>query len=189
MSSFRHGEIYHFDEGVIPQDHAPAHRNDEFPDGYSSAGCSPAVPASASPSGAHLAPNAFSVTMLFQRTVRSVLTFCLTPGDKPRYHLEGHLRNRIRTTPIPPRGSGYELLLVDHARRPCTRIEVRRTTEKQGSAGSGRGRRIGARLIPIVEYYHSGLSDDLNEEWAVLDTFDMYSPRHDHPQSMGSVRR
>ena len=53
MSFLRHQEIYHFDEGAIPQDHALAHhRNDEFPAGYSSAGCSPAVPASASPAGA-----------------------------------------------------------------------------------------------------------------------------------------
>jgi hypothetical protein len=41
-------------EGAIPADHAPAHRNDESPAGYSSAGCSPAVPASASPAGAIL---------------------------------------------------------------------------------------------------------------------------------------
>src|ERR1039457_4603782 len=60
MSFLRHGEIYHFDdgassEGVIPADHALAHhRNDEFPAGYSSAGCSPAAPASASPAGASL---------------------------------------------------------------------------------------------------------------------------------------
>ncbi|MGA3326815.1 MAG: integrase core domain-containing protein, partial [Terriglobia bacterium] len=30
MSFLRHGEIYHFDEGVFPADHALAHRNDEF---------------------------------------------------------------------------------------------------------------------------------------------------------------
>ena len=52
-------EIHHFDEGrsgqgAVPADHALAHRNDEFPAGYSSAGCSPAVPASASPAGGSL---------------------------------------------------------------------------------------------------------------------------------------
>ena len=52
MSFFRHGEIYPCGEGAIPPDHALAHRNDEFPAGYSSAGCSPAEPASASPAGA-----------------------------------------------------------------------------------------------------------------------------------------
>jgi len=60
MSFFRHGEIYHFDEGAIPQDHALAHRNDEFPAGYSLAGCAPAEPAAASPAGAHLANKGLS---------------------------------------------------------------------------------------------------------------------------------
>jgi len=47
--------------------------------------------------------------------------------------------------------------------------------------------RFGARLVPIVEYSHLGLSPELNVQWAVLDTFDMYSPTHDHPQSLASV--
>jgi hypothetical protein len=84
MSFLRHGEIYHFDEGAIPADHALAHRNDEFPAGYSLAGCTPAEPASASPAGAHLARKGFRGTMQFQRTVRSALTVCLTPGDNPK---------------------------------------------------------------------------------------------------------
>lgn len=49
--------------------------------------------------------------------------------------------------------------------------------------------RFGARLLPIVEYDHLGLSSALNREWAILDTFDMYSPAHDHPQSVNTVRR
>ena len=48
---------------------------------------------------------------------------------------------------------------------------------------------IGARLLPIVEYSHLGLSPDLNREWAILDTFDMYSPAHDHPQSGSTIRQ
>jgi 2-polyprenyl-3-methyl-5-hydroxy-6-metoxy-1,4-benzoquinol methylase/uncharacterized protein YbaR (Trm112 family) len=51
------------------------------------------------------------------------------------------------------------------------------------------GGRLGARLVPIVEYSHLGLRADLNVQWAILDTFDMYSPAHDHPQSLESVRR
>jgi len=47
--------------------------------------------------------------------------------------------------------------------------------------------RAGARLIPIVEFSHLGLSKELNEQWSILDTFDMYSPVHDHPQSKASV--
>lgn len=48
--------------------------------------------------------------------------------------------------------------------------------------------RAGARLVPIVEYSHLGLSPELNRQWAILDTFDMYSPAHDHPQSLADVR-
>ncbi len=83
MSFLRHGEIYHFDEGAIPADHALAHRNDEFPAGYSLAGCTPAEPASASPAGAHFASKRLRSTIQFQRTANSVLTVCLTPGDNP----------------------------------------------------------------------------------------------------------
>ena len=43
MSFLRQGEIYPFDEGAIPEDHALPHRTDEFPAGYSLAGCTPAV--------------------------------------------------------------------------------------------------------------------------------------------------
>src|SRR5712692_11196230 len=49
MSFLRHQEIYPSDGGLSLASQAPAHRLDEFPAGYSSAGCSPAVPASASP--------------------------------------------------------------------------------------------------------------------------------------------
>ena len=87
MSFSRHEEIYHFDEGAILADHALAHRNDEFPAGYSLAGCTPAEPASASPAHAHLARKGFWSTMQFKRTVRSALTVCLTPGDKPSPYL------------------------------------------------------------------------------------------------------
>lgn len=49
--------------------------------------------------------------------------------------------------------------------------------------------RLGARLVPIVEYSHLGLPPVLNRQWAILDTFDMYSPAHDHPQSLKTVTR
>lgn len=49
--------------------------------------------------------------------------------------------------------------------------------------------RAGARLVPIAEYSHLGLTPELNREWAILDTFDMYSPAHDHPQSIAAVQR
>lgn len=49
--------------------------------------------------------------------------------------------------------------------------------------------RTGARLVPIVEYSHLGLSPELNRQWAILDTFDMYSPAHDYPQSVADVKQ
>lgn len=49
--------------------------------------------------------------------------------------------------------------------------------------------RLGARLSPILEYSHLRLPPDLNRAWAILDTFDMYAPAHDHPQSLRMVTR
>lgn len=49
--------------------------------------------------------------------------------------------------------------------------------------------RAGARLVPIVEYSGLGLPPELNKEWAVLDTFDMYAPAYDYPQSIDTVKR
>jgi SAM-dependent methyltransferase len=49
--------------------------------------------------------------------------------------------------------------------------------------------RTGARLLPIVQYAHLGLPPPVNRDWAVLDTFDMYAPAHDHPQRLRTVRR
>src|ERR1019366_8990737 len=90
MSFLRHGEIYRTissASGSLPgrplQDRPRPHRRDEFPAGYSLAGCTPAEPAAASPADAHLARKGSWITMLFQRTVRSALTVCLTQGDNP----------------------------------------------------------------------------------------------------------
>ena len=91
MSFLRHGEIYHFDEGAIALDRALAHRNDEFPAGYSLAGCAPAEPASASPAEAHRAGRKTRSTIEKQRTAGSVLIACLTQGDNPRPSLEGRV--------------------------------------------------------------------------------------------------
>jgi len=51
------------------------------------------------------------------------------------------------------------------------------------------GGKYGARLSPIAEYSHLGLPAEVNREWAILDTFDMYAPAHDHPQSIGTLRK
>ena len=88
MSFFRHEEIYRpMDVGNVPgrpaHDRPRPHRYDEFPAGYSSAGCAPAEPASASPAEAHLAGFGPSSTIELQRTANRLLTPCLTQGDKP----------------------------------------------------------------------------------------------------------
>jgi len=51
------------------------------------------------------------------------------------------------------------------------------------------GRRLGARVLPIVEYSDMNLNKNINIEWAILDTFDMYSPEYDNPQSLLTVRK
>lgn len=49
--------------------------------------------------------------------------------------------------------------------------------------------RLGIRLLPIVHYPWLGLPTEVAKQWAILDTFDMYSPAHDHPQSIKTIRR
>jgi hypothetical protein len=50
---------------------------------YSSAGCSPASPASASPTGTQCALHSSCWSTDFHRTANCVLTVCLTPGGRP----------------------------------------------------------------------------------------------------------
>ena len=49
--------------------------------------------------------------------------------------------------------------------------------------------RYGARLVPVVEFSDLDLPDDLHRQWAILDTFDWYSPTYDFPQSKTTVER
>tara|TARA_B110000858_G_C17795385_1_gene472150 strand:+ start:1874 stop:2845 length:972 start_codon:yes stop_codon:yes gene_type:complete len=48
---------------------------------------------------------------------------------------------------------------------------------------------ISHRLSPIVEFSEYGISKKLNKEMAILDTFDMYSPEYDQPQTKSEVKR
>jgi SAM-dependent methyltransferase len=48
---------------------------------------------------------------------------------------------------------------------------------------------VGPRLLPILQYRHLGLPPELDREWAILDTFDMYSPAFDRPQTARAVRQ
>lgn len=53
----------------------------------------------------------------------------------------------------------------------------------------GVGRKL-RHVVPVVNYEGVlPLSDAQLKEWAVLDTFDMLSPTHDHPQSAEALQR
>ena len=53
--------------------------------------------------------------------------------------------------------------------------------------------RLGAatRFLPLVDQKSlpPGLSAEQRRQWSVLDTFDQYSPEHDHPHRIGAVAR
>src|ERR1700741_3593781 len=86
----RHKEIYRpmssygSRPGQLSLDRPGPHRYDEFPAGYSLAGCAPAEPASASPAQAHREGRRSGSTIEKQRMASSVLTACLTQGDNPK---------------------------------------------------------------------------------------------------------
>ena len=82
MSFLRHREIYPSDGSASPAADAPAHRLDEFPAGYSLAVCSPAWPASASPTGSEYAITLPCRSSSFDRTANSVLTVCVRRGGR-----------------------------------------------------------------------------------------------------------
>ena len=92
MSFFRQEEIYRpMDSKNVPgrpwHNRPRHHRYDEFPAGYSSAGCAPAEPASASPAEARLAGFGSGCTIKLQRTANCLLTPCLTQGDNLKYFI------------------------------------------------------------------------------------------------------
>src|SRR5450759_3854705 len=73
-------EIFPSDGGANLAANTPAHRLDEFPAGYSLAGCAPAEPTAASPADHHFAGSSFRRTMSFHRTASCGLTGCLSRG-------------------------------------------------------------------------------------------------------------
>ncbi len=57
------------------------------------------------------------------------------------------------------------------------------------AAVPGIGRRL-RYVVPVMSYYRVfPLSDTQHREWAILDTFDMFAPAHDHPQTAATVGR
>ena len=94
MSFLRHRKSIFRSSGRGPVgDRIHLHRLDEFPAGYSLAGCSPAEPASASPTGHQYALIRSCRSSSFQRTVNCALTVCVRPGGKRTMPLsrEAHL--------------------------------------------------------------------------------------------------
>lgn len=63
---------------------------------------------------------------------------------------------------------------------------VNRIARKCGLPG-----KVIMRLLPVASAYlqEVPLSDQEFREWVRLDTFDMYSPAHDHPQKFDTVKR
>ena len=51
------------------------------------------------------------------------------------------------------------------------------------------GGSLGNRILPIANYSHLGISYELNRQWSILDTFDMYSPAYDHPQNIHEIKK
>jgi len=93
----RHGEIYRpiIEPGQPRMDRPSLHRYDEFPAGYSLAGCAPAEPASASPAGSQVATDGMGKTIEKQQTVKK----CLNCLSQPRGQLQrraGLLHSRQR---------------------------------------------------------------------------------------------
>ena len=52
------------------------------------------------------------------------------------------------------------------------------------------GRNLAHRLVPVCQYKYSfPFNKQQNLEWALLDTFDMLSPEHDHPKSLEEINQ
>ena len=102
MSFLRHREIYPSDgdPGIVVD--VPSHRLDEFPVSYFSASCTPALLASASPTGSDYAVKLPCWSTVFQQPANSVLTCCLSPGGKRKRAPDTHsarYRDHLYGTP------------------------------------------------------------------------------------------
>src|ERR1700675_3474095 len=88
MSFLRQREIYQVEVGWRGRNRGPARalRLDESPVGYSLAGCSPAEPASASPTGGTLQQWRGAWQLAFRRYLFTTLSRGLTLGAHPNRH-------------------------------------------------------------------------------------------------------
>ena len=146
MSFFRHEEIYHFDqgqsrkhrggEGAILANHALAHRTDEFPAGYSSAGCSPAVPASASPAAAFIVGLIPYAKNLTANGILSLITLSQPWGSLHSRHFPIlAVRTHLRTYKSEQKPGGEWLSIIAVGGCGCEYHRRRRVREPQDLVG------------------------------------------------------
>src|SRR5436853_7437898 len=90
MSFLRHREIYQVETGGRGRNrgYACTSRLDESPVGYSLAGCSPAEPASASPTGGTLQQWRGALQLAIRCFLKTTLSRGLTLGAHPRRSLD-----------------------------------------------------------------------------------------------------
>src|SRR5437870_12936801 len=88
MSFLRHREIYQVETGGRGRNrgYARTSRLDESPVGYSLAGCSPAEPASASPTGGTLQQWCCALQLAIRCYLKTTLSRGLTLGAHPTYY-------------------------------------------------------------------------------------------------------
>src|SRR5438309_650246 len=103
MSFLRHREIYQVETGGRGRNrgYARTSRLDESPVGYSLAGCSPAEPASASPTGGTLQQWRGALQLAIRCYLKTTLTRGLTlgahPNENPLKRLKNSTANRVAT--------------------------------------------------------------------------------------------
>lgn len=127
-----------------------------------------------------------------QRSISSILSKVARGGRAGFWIYELNWKSFVGTA-----GFRYSLrpltrrMSLERLERLCARMEaicwpVNRWARRQGSFG-----RVVMRLLPVAcaHLYGIPLSNEDFREWVRLDTFDMYSPTHDHPQRFSTVRR
>jgi hypothetical protein len=192
MSFFRHREIYRSDViRLVRERHnrrPRPHRLDEFPAGYSSADCSPAESASASPTGYHSALKSSCRSILFHRTANSVLTVCLSPGDHRRIpevapELGTYLNTRareyqMRTSRLPAGTPG--VIMTTNVQRPLIEMHLRKTSVR------GALNTIAAYTLthPITDEAGNVLSSPTGWEFRFIVDPDAATGLGGHPQWM-----
>src|SRR5881275_2039692 len=112
MSFLRHREIYQVEVGWRGRNRGPARtsRLDESPVGYSLAGCSPAEPASASPTGGTLQQWRGALQLAIRCYLKTTLSRGLTLGAHPTHEIDEPFQRFLlfvfALIPLVPTGEG-----------------------------------------------------------------------------------